>query len=69
MGSERLSNQPSSLPPQEAVCFCGRHALQLNTFQQVIFYFFFKSLGLESLNAAFCRMTVLQMHRGFGVLL
>ncbi len=35
MGGERLSNRSSSVHPQEAVCFCGRQALQLNTFQEV----------------------------------
>lgn len=42
VGGERLSNHFSSVPPQEAVCFCGCHALKLNTFQQV-----FYRLGLK----------------------
>lgn len=33
VGGERLSNHPSSVPPQEAVCFCGHHPVQPNTFQ------------------------------------
>lgn len=35
VGGERLSNHSSPVPAQEAVCFCGHRALQLNTFQQV----------------------------------
>lgn len=31
---ERLSNHSSSLVSQEAVCFCRRHALHTNSFQQ-----------------------------------